>query len=352
MVEDPTENPCPKPGRVLARKGLLMLLALAALVVAAYLIGSGLEARNRAEETRGDLTDRFAQQTTIPYQGETYRHRAGLTKILIMGVDRDTDEAPAGFRNGGQADFLLLMVFDAKAQTLALIQIDRDTMTPITVLGVLGNPAGTRTAQLSLAHGFGDGREQSCAFTADAVTSLLLGEPIDYFVSLQMDGISVLNDWAGGVTVTLTDDFSALDPAMLPGATLTLRGEQAETYVRSRMSIGIGTNEARMVRQQCYLKGLGELLDAKIQADANCIGELFDLLSPYLVTDMKRGRMMNIAWATKDYERLSTENLPGEHRIGSDGFMEYHIDPQQLTAAIIRRFYEPAAFAAADTPKP
>ncbi len=31
---------------------------------------------------------------------------------------------------------------------------------------------------------------------------------------MSLDGISVLNDLAGGVTVRLEDDFSAADPAM------------------------------------------------------------------------------------------------------------------------------------------
>ncbi len=33
-------------------------------------------------------------------------------------------------------------------------------------------------------------------------------------MAMDMDGISVLNDSVGGVTVTLEDDFSSLDPAM------------------------------------------------------------------------------------------------------------------------------------------
>lgn len=42
---------------------------------------------------------------------------------------------------------------------------------------------------------------------------------------MSLDGISVLNDLAGGVTVTLEDDFSAEDPAMTRGTTLSLHGD-------------------------------------------------------------------------------------------------------------------------------
>ena len=51
-----------------------------------------------------------------------------------------------------------------------------------------------------------------------------LGEFIDFYVAMNMDGISELNDLAGGVTVTLEDDFSSIDPAMTKGTTLPLHG--------------------------------------------------------------------------------------------------------------------------------
>ena len=81
---------------------------------------------------------------------------------------------------------------------------------------------------------------------------LLLGESIDFYVAMNMDGISELNDLAGGVTVTLEDDFSSIDPAMTKGTTLTLHGDQAETFVRSRMTVGDGTNASRMERQEAF----------------------------------------------------------------------------------------------------
>src|SRR5699024_12834204 len=63
-------------------------------------------------------------------------------------------------------------------------------LTPITILGVLGNPSGMRTAQISLSHGFGDGGAQSCELTVEAVSNLLLGEKIDFYVAMNLDGIS------------------------------------------------------------------------------------------------------------------------------------------------------------------
>ena len=142
--------------------------------------------------------------------------------------------------------------------------------------------------QISLAHGFGDGKAESCGYARDAVSRLLQGENIDFYLAMSLDGISALNDLAGGVTVTLEDDFSAADPAMTRGTTLTLHGDQAEIFVRRRMDIGEGTNEARMVRQEEYLAQLSAQLESRVRQDQQFTAQVYDALQPYLVTDLAK----------------------------------------------------------------
>ena len=321
-------------------KGIALLIGLAAVLLVAYQGGRWLENRNAKPEPRGDLAQRQSNQETIEIDGTLYRRRSGLTAVLLMGIDQDSDAAPGGYRNGGQADFLRLMVIDARAKTITQLSIDRDTMTPITILGVLGNPSGMRTAQISLSHGFGDGGAQSCELTVEAVSNLLLGEKIDFYVAMNLDGISVLNDAVGGITVTLEDDFSTLDPAMTAGTTLTLVGDQAEYYVRSRMNIGIGTNEARMARQEEYLSALGEKLGARIAEDQAFIEALYEALGSYLTTDMSRGRMINEVWASREYASETVLELAGEHEVGADGFMQFYVEEGSIEQAVLQLFYE------------
>lgn len=317
----------------------LLLAAVAGMLALLYVGGRWLEARDRQPETRGDYQQRYIYEETIEVGGQTYRRRRNVTSILVMGVDRASDAVVTGFRNGGQSDFLQLLAIDTSARTITRVPIDRDTMTPITVLGVMGQKSGVRTAQICLSHGFGDGREQSCELTADAVSNLLLGVPIDEYFAMNLDGISDLNDALGGVTVTLEDDFSALDPTMTPGTTLTLHGIQAEYFVRRRMDIGVGTNEARMKRQQVYLEQMGIKLDALMRESRDSIGALFDTLEPYMVTSMSRGGLINQAWAVREYERSVVE-IPGEHRIGNDGFMEFHADESAIEQLVLELFYQ------------
>lgn len=325
----------------LAFGALLALAAIALLILALYAAGRRAETGMGEREVRGDLNGLSRGAPGITYEGIAYEPKR-LTTVLLMGVDKSASSGGGGFRSGGQADFLLLLLIDHAGKTIAPLQIDRDTMTRITVLGVLGSDAGTRNAQICLSHGFGDGGEQSCRLTQDAVSNLLMGVEIDFFVEMNMDGISVLNDAVGGVPVTLDDDFSALDPAMRKGVTLTLHGDQAEYYVRNRRGIGIGTNERRMERQRLYLKALSERLSAVSRENSDFMGGLYDMLEPYLQTNMKRGRMINETWRTRDYAFSEIVRPAGEHSVGEDGFMEFHPDQAALQKMVVDLFYQAA----------
>ena len=328
----------------LRKRDIFVIMTAAALVLTGLYIGAQwLENKNANPEPRGDYQLRYEdEQMTV--NGHTYRQRKNLTTILFMGIDQeeDAEELPAYLKylSGGQADFLRLVVIDPSEKTIAQIEIDRDTLTPITMLGAMGEKLGSRTAQICLSHSFGDGREQSCAFTVEAVSSLLYHVPIKYYAAMNLDGISAINDILGGVTVTLEDDFSHIDPAMTKGTTMTLAGDQAEIFVRSRMNMAVGTNEARMKRQQQYVSQMTELLSGRIHESSDFIGSLYDALSPYLCTNMSRARMMNEAWVSKDYTRLSLVSIDGVHEVGDDGYTQFLADGASLEQAVLDVFYK------------
>ena len=190
------------------------LLAVLAVVLVLYGGGRWLEKRAEKPETRTQLPQ--ADQETVEVDGVTYRKKSRLTTILVMGVDHDTQDSYE-YRKAGQADFLRLVVLDDADKTVQQLQIDRDTMTSVTVLGLLGDRYEPVTEQICLGYAFGDGRKTSCEVTVEAVENLLGGQEIDQYLAMGLDGISTLNDLAGGVTVTLEDDFSAIDPAMTKG---------------------------------------------------------------------------------------------------------------------------------------
>lgn len=323
-----------------------MLVCIAAvyagILLGIQLIGNRLE-KQEVAETFGSLEGRFdSDELTFSYGGRTLTYRKrDLTNILIMGVDWvDMEESSSSARYSGQADFLLLLTLDRENRTISTLQIDRDTMTPVKIYGPFGDYAGQRTEQICLAHAYGDSEAENCRNMVWAVSSMLGGIPIDSYVSLDMESISVLNDALGGITVTLEDDFTRLDPAMAQGVTLTLQGKQAEYYVRGRMGIGEGTNLSRMDRQRTFMEAVGDRVVEGMNQDLDFVGTLFDGLSAYMTTDVNRGWLINKAYDSRAYQRLDARIIAGSHCTGEDGFTEFWVDEDALNNLLTSIYFE------------
>ena len=329
---------------VIIRRLIFALIVLAACMIAAVLIGTYANPNRGKDEPKGNLDSRFTSTPVVSYNGNQYLPKKDLIAILLMGTDHYTDDVAAkdSFRNGGQADFLVLLVVDAQEKIITPIQIDRDTLAEVTTLGILGNETGTRLTQICLAHGFGDGGKQSCALQRDAVSRLFFGVDIPFYIAMRLDGISTLNNAVGGVKVTIQDDFSKLDSKMKLGETITLDGTQAEYFVRNRMDIGIGTNEARAKRQTQYWDGLVQLMDQRLKTeeDSNFLHVILNQLDPYLTTNLARGRLINEVWKDRDFTRKSMIHPEGTYSTGDDGFVEFRVDETALEALVMQLFYQ------------
>lgn len=330
----------------LSRTAIAAVLVCTALLYAGLLlgvqtIGNRLEQRD-AVESIGSLEGRFASEAlTMQYGGRTWTYRGReLTNLLLIGVDWEESENTVSRRYAGQADFLFLITIDRENKIVSTLQLDRDTMADIRVYGPFGDYTGIQKTQICLSHAYGKSDAQNCENTVWAVSRLLGGIPIDGYITLDMSGITALNDALGGVTVTLKEDFSALDPEMTKGATLTLRGMQAEIFVRSRMDVGDGTNVSRMQRQHTFIRSAEELLVQRMNEDMNYAGTLYDTLAGHMTTNIERGWLINRAYECRDYRRPETKTLAGGHCIGADGFMEFHADKDALNALLTEMCFE------------
>ncbi len=323
------------------RHPIALLVVFAVFVAGFYFFASWLDASDRQPESRGTYTGPYgtADVKTIHVGDQDYKEKHGLTTLLLMGIDKASTFESAGYQNGGQADFLRLVVIDESEKKTTQISIDRDSMAEVTVLSFLGKERGTRVLQLCLAHAFGDGKELSAEMQCKAVSRLFQGTEIDYYIAMNMDGIAILNDFVGGIEVTLQDDFSAYDPAMVPGVTLTLRGKQAVYYTRSRYYINDGTNAYRMIRQQDYIQKLSDKMTPMLRADKNYVITLYDELQDYLVSNLKKGRLVNLVWGARDYA-IENITVPGEHILGEDGYIQYLVDEEKLQDIILNVFYD------------
>ena len=317
-----------------------IVLIYCAILLAAHHIDRGLSPDNDSSGY-GDLTERFSAKYSINYKGKVYEYREKqLVNILLLGIDSRSDTQYSDGRYGSQADFVMLLCIDKQEKSITPIHIDRDTMTDVPIYGPFGDPAGSRVMQLCLAQAYGSDIAEGSKNTEKAVSDLLAGIPIDYYVAMYLDGISTFNDALGGVTVTLEDDFSQLDPEMVKGKTIRLQGKQAEIFVRNRHDVYDVTNAMRMRRQRLYMDEALSLFLERTSSDLDFIGNLYDSMSGELTTDMERGVLINEVYKYSRYTCGDILTLAGTHSIGDDGFVEFYPDGQSLNTFILDTFFE------------
>lgn len=272
---------------------------------------------------------------TVKDGGETYTYNPNLKTFLFLGVDKTgevTLQENAG--RGGQSDCIILFVLDKVNKTTTMLEISRDSMVDIDIYGISGDYVATEKAQLATQYAYGDGEKRSCWLTRKKVTELMGDHVrIDGYISLNIAGIATLNDAMGGVSITVPEDYTAIDPLFAKGATITLTGEQAESYVRSRDSDVTGSNVARMERQTQYLEALFTQMQGKL--DTATITRLQSSASPYLVTDLTLDEMKQMGSYTMN-ETVYT--VPGITKEGAE-HDEFEIDHDGLQKIIQEIFY-------------
>ena len=274
------------------------------------------------------------------YEGATYRLKDRVETLLLLGLDVYEGESLDSFANDKQADFLLLLVMDNATGVCKAIHINRDTMAQMDVLGVAGDRIATVQKQIALSHTYGNGREVSCRNTANAV-SRLLGVEIDHYLSVTMDAVAVLNDLVGGVPVEVLDDLTSIDPALMQGATVTLTGPQALTYVRSRYGLEDPTNIQRMKRQKQYLESLYDRARQCMAADDAFVSQTALTLADYMVSDCSGNKLESMLSRFAE-NRLEIIHSPDGESVAGEQFMEFYPDAASLERIVIDCFYEKA----------
>lgn len=311
--------------------GKKITLAVCVAVLAALLLGAFLMTGEESIENAG--TAQNAPQK-LTYKGKDYPIRKHIQTVLLIGTDsteryEEQTEGLKDFYNYNQADFLMLVVMDTAANTAQILQLNRDTMTDVPWLDVLGRYGGTEYKQLCLAFNYGDGGVKSCRNTADAVSRLLFDAPIQSYIQVPMTVIPVLNDLVGGVPVTITDDMTAVDPAFVKGATVRLNGEQAEKFVRSRMALDNDTNTARMRRQRDYMDSFRKCAKEAVNTDSEFVVKLLEKLGEYLQTDLN-GQQLSDMITRLDHSEIPPIRYPEGKLVVGEEHYEFYVDEDSL----------------------
>lgn len=313
--------------------------AVLILLLVIVMLYSGLQILESTVLRTGADEQGFVSRT-ITRDGVSYYPRQDITVVMVLGIDQNGPvQASEGYINPGAADMAALLIFDDADKSCTILQLNRDTMLEMPVLGVGGKNAGTYYGQLALSHTYGSGMADSCENTRRTISNFLYGIRIDYYLAMNMDAISILNDVVGGVTVNVTDDFSHVDPTITKGQ-MTLRGEQAIRFVRTRRDVGDQLNISRIDRQKEYIGSFLKKFRSRYHSDLEFAATTYDQVLPYIVTDCSLNTITSLMDRYGDYEIREVVSPAGENVMGEE-YYEFYADEDALDELILRLFYAP-----------
>lgn len=326
-----------------ALKAVVCLTAVLALFLGGMLVLRTWE-EGETFETAGNTesTDPWGTEETeerVRYNGAWYVPRDDLEVTLLLGIDNNAGEGDwIEGRVFTQSDFMMLLIMDKTTGACSAIPLNRNTIAEYRIITNAGREMGTEVGQLTLAHSYGGTEKMRCENTVDAVSRLLYGVEIDHYVSLMMDGVAVLNDIAGGVTLEVMDDFGSIDPTLKQGETVTLMGQQALTYIRSRMGMEDSTNVHRMERQKQYLEALQDQFLGRTDVDEEFILRTVMELNPYMTSDCTVEQLSALAQTLQEDGVSRYLDVEGETVQGED-HAEFRVDEASLQALVMEEFY-------------
>ena len=322
------------------KKNIIVFIISIVVILAISAVAFAMK-NNSKEEKNKNTSSELEQESEsyISYNGQKYQHNDHLRTYLYMGIDKDGPVTEAEDSvSGGQSDAMFLIVVDSEKKTISVLSINRNTMTDVDVYDKDGNFVDTRELQICLQHGFGDGMRTSCQRSVDAVSNLLYGEPISGYIAMNMDAMPMMNDSVGGVTVEVLDDLTSpsRNVSLHKGETVTLNGDEAYVYLRSRDINEFDSATERLNRQMQYIQAFVKQAKSK---DTAMLVSAYDTITDYIVTNVDVPNLVN-KLTTYEFDDSRMYTVPGETKMGEQ-YEEYHVDEDALYQLMLDVFYKP-----------
>jgi LCP family protein required for cell wall assembly len=265
--------------------------------------------------------------------------------FLLAGVD----EGP-----GALTDTIMLALFNARENTLSVLNIPRDSFvrTPPYTGKINSGFAAGRNRSLNAGNSMAQAKEDGIDFLKNII-QFTFGVPVDRHILIDLEGFAVLVDEVDGVwfdvplRMRYTDPVQDLVIDLQPGPQL-LDGAKAEQLIRFRQpdqgfpsysSVPGYPNDdfGRIRTQQAFLSALAKkLLD---DFNLNTIRTLFDIGSRHMLTNMTTAdvswfapRMTNVHFENVRFHTLPVTWVP------SSGNSQIH---RRESVELINRYYNP-----------
>ena len=328
------------------KKQKMLILGLAAAVafvgLAATVVINKLKEQKNYHVTGANSVDVGAGYRYTEYNGKKYQYNNRVTTLLYAGLDSfDELKQTATYGDKARADSIMLIVLDEVSKKMAVVAINRDTMTEVHRFSRKGDDLGVYVTHLGYAYTNGDGGEASCENLKTAVSTLFNNLPIDGYMVSNQTSIVMINDLVGGVTVTVpNDDLAAKYPELTTGNVVTLDESNVRAYVQQRDTAVDFSNEGRIERQKSFVLSFMDEFGTMVKEDASSVWDSLEACSDWMQTDITKNKYLSLADAFSN-TNLTPDSyyiLEGEDQLG-ELHDEFYYDEDALQELIIKLFY-------------
>ncbi|WP_406863143.1 LCP family protein [Streptomyces solicamelliae] len=233
----------------------------------------------------------------------------GSMDILVLGSDSRSGANGAYGRDEGAArsDTAMVVHVHEGHKKASVVSVPRDTLVerPDCTDGKGNRVAGEERAMFNTAYEAGG---PACAVkTVESMSGIRM----DHYIEVDFTGFKKLIDELGGVEITTTkaikDSKSHLD--LEPG-THTLDGEQSLGLVRTRKSVGDGSDLGRIQLQQAFVKAfIDQVKDVGVLSDPKKLLDLADAATKAITPDSELDSAAELMGFAKGLSGLGAEDV-------------------------------------------
>lgn len=301
-----------------------------------------IEINAPAKDESGNAIDTIdATGRVIKYNGVSYAFNDNVVSIAFIGTDEGTD------KNEGKemGDAIYVLAVDAKTGSTKILGVSRDTMSDVDVYSDEGKFIDTEKLQMTYAYSFKGTNVTGGQNTLTTISRLFYGLPMNDYFAINLSALKTLNDAIGGVTLTSSMTFESPEDGrtILEGETVTLRGAEAEKYVRSRDIAELESNNDRMARQQEYIRAFIASIFPAAKKDISVVSNLYGAIKENSDSTLDITKLTYIASMALSHMKSASDieyiNLSGKIVEGKNA--EMYVSNEDAIKTMLDVFYTP-----------
>lgn len=326
----------------LRRAAIVLAIALAIVVIAAGAVFALTKMGEESVKQANTPTDvqsegvAYDEGRTVTYNGKTYALNENMVSIAVIGYDRRTEAVVPG-KSVGQADAVMVLAANLDTGQVTGIGIPRDSM--VEVGEFMGEEfTGMNTMQLCLAYAYGDGGQTSSEYTTAAISRVLYNMPVNYYVSLDMDGVGALANAVGGVPVTPLQSIPGTN--IVKGQDTVLFGNNALKYIQWRDTSVLTSSLDRQARQSQFVQAFCKEALSSAKGGVGTLVSLFNTARDYGITNLGVDDFTYLASTVLNtgVSSVDVTTLQGEMQQGKK-FAEFYLDKTNVYETVLDVYY-------------